>query len=84
MEWGSLGGGGLTLRFDPTIIFNTKNSSPFEMNPSRSMSYTLNATSNTPTEQFLLPSVGWRAGEGRRSEKGETHSEASLHDLLCC
>lgn len=33
-----------TFRLFPTIIFNTRNSSPLEMYPSRSMSYTLNAT----------------------------------------
>jgi hypothetical protein len=35
---------GRTLRFEPTIILSTRKSSPFEMKPSRSMSYTLNAT----------------------------------------
>lgn len=33
-----------TFKLLPTIIFNTKNSSPLEMKPSRSISYTLNAT----------------------------------------
>ena len=33
-----------TLRLLPTIILSTRKSSPFEMNPSRSTSYTLKAT----------------------------------------
>lgn len=33
-----------TFKLLPTIIFNTKKSSPLEMNPSRSTSYTLKAT----------------------------------------
>lgn len=42
--WFGLGIQGLTFKLFPTICFNTKYSSPFEMNPSLSMSYTLNAT----------------------------------------
>lgn len=33
-----------TFKLLPTIIFSTRNNSPFEMNPSRSTSYTLKAT----------------------------------------
>lgn len=36
-----------TFRLFPTIIFNTKNNSPFEIKLSRSMSYTLNATATS-------------------------------------
>jgi hypothetical protein len=34
----------LTFKLFPTICFSTRYSSPFEIYPSRSISYTLNAT----------------------------------------
>lgn len=39
-----------SFKLFPTIIFNTKNSSPFEISPSRSMSYTLKATESEERE----------------------------------
>lgn len=43
----------------PTIIFNTKNSSPFEMRPSRSISYTLKATEEENTMCQMLCLQSW-------------------------
>lgn len=40
---------GVTFRLFPTIIFRTRKSSPFEMKPSLSTSYTLNATAANHT-----------------------------------
>lgn len=53
-EWSSAR---LTFRLFPTIIFSTRNSSPFEMKPSRSMSYTLNATVGSKRDEVSCRSL---------------------------
>ena len=68
------GGRYRTLRLFPTIILSTRKSSPLEMYPSRSISYTLNATvhkirSSVRTEL--------RAQKERCGISEDTHSAAS-------
>lgn len=60
-----------TFKLLPTIILSTRNSSPLEMNPSRSMSYTLKATVPTRGEQTQ-----------RRGTRGVHRSFSSRPPLL--
>ncbi len=49
-----------TFKLLPTIILSTRNSSPLEMNPSRSMSYTLKATAPKRDEHEAAQRHAWR------------------------
>ena len=63
-----------TLRLFPTIILSTRKSSPLEIYPSRSISYTLNATVHEISSSVVTES---RAQKERYEISEDTHSAAS-------
>ena len=69
-----------TFKLLPTIILSTRNSSPLEMNPSRSISYTLKATTPTWGEHGAD-----QKGTGTRGAwRGVAYIVVSHHAPLCC